>query len=69
MFNRTVSQCVLLSLEQLNYLTRIPTSKLGSLVCKHVQRNVSYHSDDSFDKIIVHWADITLLYMCIVNGK
>ena len=42
---------------------------IEGLVCKHVQRNVSYHSDDSFDKIIVHWADITLLYMCIVNGK
>ena len=32
-------------------------------------KNVSYHSDDSFDKIIVHWADITLLYMWTVNGK
>jgi hypothetical protein len=30
--------------------------------------NVSYRSDTSFEKRnITHWADITLLYMCIVN--
>ena len=32
-------------------------------------RILSYHSDDSFDKKIIHSADITLLYMCVINEK
>ena len=31
--------------------------------------NVSFHSDDSFDKIIIHWAGIILLHMYILSGK